>query len=172
MGASVKDRRNGPKPEIVHTKTLETEYFTAIVGVKDQRVTGAPEIAREGGRPQEDYSQAGLQQLARAHAPLAIVTLVRCLKARKAGWTAKTRAAEILLDRAFGKPHQTLSVSPGEMSDGDLTKRAREIMQARMQAESGEIPEALAQATKLLGRKPDKDPGGTPTGKGEDPTPR
>ena len=85
-----------------------------------------------GGRPRE---LAGIQQLARENAPLAIQTLVEVATNGKSE-SARVSAATALLDRGFGKPAQFNTGDPGnfreatDMTDDelvaiiDLSKRA------------------------------------------------
>ena len=75
-----------------------------------------------GGRPRE---LAGIQQLARENAPLAIQTLVEVASTGKSE-SARVSAATALLDRGFGKPAQFSTGDPGsfrkatDMSDDEL----------------------------------------------------
>lgn len=69
-----------------------------------------------GGRPKEPPE---LREAIRSHAMAAVETLVKCLGAKQ--WSVRVRAAEAILDRAYGKPAQTLEVDSGD--------RVRALMQ-------------------------------------------
>ena len=79
-----------------------------------------------GGRPKE---LAGIQELARKHAPEAIKTLVR-VAAKGKSESAQVAAASALLDRGFGKPPQFNTGDNAafrkaiEMSDNELASIA------------------------------------------------
>jgi hypothetical protein len=65
-----------------------------------------------------------IQMLARSHAPEAIEALVAILKNKRSPAAAKVRAAEVLLDRGFGKPAQHLNVSRSPLDDLDAQSLA------------------------------------------------
>lgn len=78
-----------------------------------------------GGRPKSDVG-APLKELARSHTAAALDTIVRALKAK--GERTRVAAAEILLDRGWGKPSQHHEIDAGDELVGliDLArKRAR-----------------------------------------------
>jgi hypothetical protein len=62
------------------------------------------------GRPRGDLD---IQKLARSHAPAALAALVAALQSPK----ERVSAASAILDRAFGRPKQTIDTS----GDGTLT---------------------------------------------------
>jgi Family of unknown function (DUF5681) len=65
-----------------------------------------------------------VQELARKATPDAIATLKRIAKDKKAPPAAQVSAAIALLDRAWGRPHQSMDVAVSrsfdEMSDAEL----------------------------------------------------
>lgn len=54
------------------------------------------------GRP-KDPERAKLRELARTHTESAIATLVEAMNDTSAKWVSRLKAAEILLDRGWGK---------------------------------------------------------------------
>lgn len=83
-----------------------------------------------GGRPKE---LAGIRELARANAPLAIQTLVDIAASGKSE-AARVAAANHLLDRGFGKPGTADQVNPHDNRDvGQLTDdQLMEIIEGRV----------------------------------------
>ncbi len=77
------------------TRRLRTAKGTFLKGV-----SGNP-----GGRPKQDTN---LRALARAHTPEAIETLLSIMRNKRTAASARVSAACALLDRAHGKPTQTL----------------------------------------------------------------
>jgi hypothetical protein len=82
-----------------------------------------------GGRPKV---VGEVQVLARKYAPEAIETLRGIMENIDAPPTARISAAIALLDRGFGRPHQTSEVRTvqkpvSEMSDEELIARIREL---------------------------------------------
>jgi hypothetical protein len=75
-----------------------------------------------GGRPK---ILGDVQELARQHTPEAIETLAAIMRDKKAPPAARATAANALLDRAYGRPPQTVNAKvssrpPREMSDAEL----------------------------------------------------
>lgn len=62
------------------------------------------------GRPKIDKT---LQELARAHCPEAIRTLVCIMKNPKAPWAARALCSNSILDRGLGKPAQAITGADG-----------------------------------------------------------
>lgn len=57
---------------------------------------------------------AELRELARQHVPSAIRTLVEISNNKKASATARVAASNSIIDRAFGKPNQAISVEAAQ----------------------------------------------------------
>src|SRR5215467_10831404 len=75
-----------------------------------------------GGRPK---AVAEVQELARQHTPDAIKTLAQIMRDPKAPPAARAMASNSILDRAFGRPPQTVNANVAsrpvrEMSDAEL----------------------------------------------------
>ena len=80
-----------------------------------------------GGRPKV---LGDVQELARQQSPLAIETLAEIMSNEKTPPAARVAAANVLLDRGYGKPTQPISktlakVDPSTMSDEELAAIAR-----------------------------------------------
>ena len=81
-----------------------------------------------GGRPK---ALREVEEVARSHSPLALKTLAEIAKNEDAPPAARVSAASILLDRAWGKPAQTIHAKhseegePSELTDEQLTNIAR-----------------------------------------------
>ena len=80
-----------------------------------------------GGRPKV---LGDVQELAREQSPEAINTLAKIMTDEKAPPAARVAAANVLLDRGYGKPTQPISktlakVDPSTMSDEELAAIAR-----------------------------------------------
>ena len=98
------------------------------------RVKGkwAPGVSgNPGGRPKD---QAEVRELARSHAPEAIDTLVQIMRTSKSQVTRKL-AADSLLDRAYGKPNQSLSNPDG----GPLPLDTSTVLIAKLKAMAEEL---------------------------------
>jgi hypothetical protein len=75
---------------------------------RDPRGRWLPGIApNPTGRPKIVHQ---VQDLARAHTPAAIATLVEICGNKKAHPSARVAAATAILDRGWGRPHQSLHV--------------------------------------------------------------
>jgi hypothetical protein len=75
-----------------------------------------------GGRPK---IVGEVQELARQHSATAIETLAAIMQDKKAPAAARALASNSILDRAYGKPPQTLNANVGsrpvrDMSDAEL----------------------------------------------------
>lgn len=75
-----------------------------------------------GGRPKV---VGEVQELAREHSTEAIATLAAIMRDKKAPPAARAMASNSILDRAYGKPPQTLNANVAsrpihDMTDGDL----------------------------------------------------
>src|SRR5215510_8874841 len=75
-----------------------------------------------GGRPK---IIGEVQDLARQHTPEAITTLASIMRDRKAPAAARAMASNSILDRAFGRPPQTVNANvahrpPRDMTDTEL----------------------------------------------------
>ena len=66
------------------------------------------ESGNPGGRP---AGYGDVRELARTHTEAAVSTLVEIMNDKGAAPSARTSAASSLLDRAWGRPEQTLSAS-------------------------------------------------------------
>lgn len=64
-----------------------------------------------GGRPKRTPEQRDALEAVKSLAPDAVRTMERLLKAKNTSPTLKVRIAEIVLDRAYGKPKQSADVS-------------------------------------------------------------
>jgi hypothetical protein len=79
-------------------------------------------------------------EAARAHAHAAIETLVRVMKDAKATASARVNAAEALLNRAWGKPQQTIEI----LKDLDDFKNMTDDELIALLADESEEPKASA----------------------------
>ena len=75
-----------------------------------------------GGRPKD---AEGIRELARSHAAEAVETLASIMNDKEKPPNARANAASAILDRAFGKPTQTVDattrrVDPDSFSDDEL----------------------------------------------------
>jgi len=75
------------------------------------------------GRP---TGYGGVRELARAHTSEAVECLVTIMNDQNAAPSARTSAASSLLDRAWGRPEQTLSASVIGETYSDVLKRIAE----------------------------------------------
>ena len=71
-----------------------------------------------GGRPKV---VGEVQELARQHSAEAIDTLAAIMKDKQAPPAARTLAVNSILDRAYGKPSQTLNANVANRSVRDMT---------------------------------------------------
>ena len=77
-----------------------------------------------GGRPKE---HGDLREMARAASPRMLQTLIDIADDEQASHKARTTAASHVLDRAYGKPAQTLGDGEGNPVEWvDLLRAARE----------------------------------------------
>ena len=84
------------------------------------------------GRPKRD---GDLRELARSHTADALATLVAVMNNADAAPSARTSAASAILDRAWGRPEQTLSASVVGETYIDVLKRINlEIEQEEAEA--------------------------------------
>jgi hypothetical protein len=67
-----------------------------------------PWKAGQSGNTGHNKAYAGMLRLARVHSREALMTLVECINDASAPWPARVVAANSILDRAFGKPKETL----------------------------------------------------------------
>ena len=84
---------------------------------------------------------ADVRSLARRHTESAIKTLVGIMGSAKAGASARTAAAVALLDRGFGKPHQSQDIAVTDTSVesiGPLETKRRLAFMLREAEESDE----------------------------------
>ena len=74
-----------------------------------------------------------IRSLARSHTETAIRTLAGIMGEPKCPPAARVKAAEVLLDRGWGKAPQTMTVNRGDnakdLSDGELSQRIKEALQ-------------------------------------------
>ena len=145
MGKGKRQSRNqqalppgGPPPEAPppETKPSLGSKMGAVAPTPEQpvRVKGkwAPGVSgNPGGRPKD---QAEVRELARSHAPEAIDTLVQIMRTSKSQVTRKL-AADSLLDRAYGKPNQSLSNPDG----GPLPLDTSTVLIAKLKAMAEEL---------------------------------
>lgn len=85
-----------------------------------------------GGRPKL-FGEVG--ELAREHGPTAIVTLAKIMADEENKPAERIRAAEVLLDRGFGRPMQTLEhadVTPLEQEPPNLIKVMSELRRSSL----------------------------------------
>ena len=84
-----------------------------------------------GGRPKV---VGGVQALAREYTPRAVETLRGIMENIKAPPAARITAAIAILDRGYGRPHQTSEIVTvkkpvSEMSDEEIIARIRELQE-------------------------------------------
>ena len=89
------------------------------------------------GRPKGDHGD--VRALARTHTRAAVAVLVKIMGDKDAAATARTSAACALLDRAWGRPEQTLSASVVGESYADVLTR----ISAQIEQEEAEELKAL-----------------------------
>lgn len=108
-----------------------------------QGVSGNP-----GGYSKEKRAAiARVSELARAHTPAAIETLAAIMNDEKANRASRIAAASALLDRAWGRPPQSVGVVLGDdpetfdaMSDLDAARRMAFILSLGLKAQECAIP--------------------------------
>lgn len=74
------------------------------------------------GRPKQDPE---LKEIAKAQTPAAIRTLVEVMKSKKAPAAARVAAAQAVLDRGHGKPHQSTSNELTGKDGADLFEKLK-----------------------------------------------
>ena len=98
---------------------LRTTRVSNEQASQGRRPTILPGVSgNPGGRPRE---LRDVTELARSHSPKAIKTLVEIMNNETAPPAARIAASNAILDRAYGKPAQTLdtTVRPGEFAVAD-----------------------------------------------------
>lgn len=83
------------------------------------------------GRPKE-YRE--VVALAREKSAAAIATLAEIMTNTELRESARVKAAEVLLDRGYGKAPQTVNINTDAMSDEELFSEARAIIMRREEA--------------------------------------
>ena len=104
------------------SRVAKTPHSEAAIGGAWEKGGPSP---NPGGRPRQVREVA---ELARQCTEAAIVTLAEIMRKGK-NESARVRAAEILLDRAWGKATQRVEVAPEELSDEEFRKKAAEVAQ-------------------------------------------
>lgn len=92
------------------------------------------------GRPKESYR---ISDLAKEHTEEALTTLVEIVRDKKAPHSARVHAATALLDRAWGKPVQSINLDAQILTYGDyldLMGEREKRYQAVITAEVKELP--------------------------------
>lgn len=79
--------------------------------------------ANPGGRPKR---LAEVEELARSHTTTAINALAAIVKNPKQHASARVKAAEVLLDRGYGKPRQDMRIQQVDEFDGVTDEALRE----------------------------------------------
>ena len=92
-------------------------------GAARRRGPGRPFQKGQSGNPAGRRAEVGpIKELARQHAPAAIDTLVKALKAQNE--RTRVAAAEVILDRAYGKATQHHEIDAGD----ELVRRLNDAM--------------------------------------------
>ncbi len=66
--------------------------------------------AKLGGRKPNTKNKIDIKALAQAHAPIAFAEIVK-LASKSENESIRLRASELVLERAYGKPHTTADIS-------------------------------------------------------------
>jgi hypothetical protein len=127
----------------------ENSAKTALVEpAKPKRVVGRPFVKGQSGNPAgRPRVAAEIRELARAHGEEALRTLAELMKSAAKEET-RARAAEALLDRAYGRPSQSIT---GE--DGEGPVQVQVLSLARTEPARVQLPQAVV--VDALPPKPD-----------------
>ena len=104
-----------------------------------------------GGRPK---GEGDIRELARAHTPKAIGTLVKVMNDENAAPSARVAASEAILNRGWGRPHQTFTANFQNAVEIPLIDVAALLAKVRgpdswpqITQETDKLPEQLAPPT-------------------------
>lgn len=104
------------------------------------------------GRPKSKMADGrSLSDVAKEHTEAAIKALVAIVRNKRASASARVQAATALLDRGWGRPHQTVSAGIDEKSNSPLEQVRRGIAYAEKMRElerlekAAEVPDQVLQ---------------------------